>query len=134
MARSYVKPSCIECTQMKDIPSEDIAWLTERHLDLAVACRRCSPEISLEEANWLQERRLGLGLICKDCNDRFLISPDEVVWLLEHDLKLFKRCPICRQENKANRELEEEEMKPEEVVIILDDAVIVLNEAAPDGE
>jgi uncharacterized protein YbaR (Trm112 family) len=106
MSHTYVKTSCVSCPSLaKGVSIEDVEWLKERNLDLALACPRCVQEISLDEAHWLQERRLGLALICKDCGEPFLTSPDEVVWLLTNELKLFKRCSVCRQSNREKKEL-----------------------------
>lgn len=102
-----VKIDCVDCAQMKDVPEEDMTWLRGHGLNLDVWCSRCSKTIdnlTLEEAKWLKERRLGIYGICKDCGSVFFVSPDEAVWLLENNLKLFKRCHICRQKNKEQRE------------------------------
>lgn len=108
---TYVKPDCISCPQMKDVPEEDIQWLKDHNLILAVACSRCSfglDTLELDDVKWLQERKLLLVSTCRDCSETFIITPEEAVWLLENELKLFKRCPSCRQKNRLARLAEEE--------------------------
>ena len=105
MAHSYVKPNCLDCQQMKDLPQEDVDFFGDNDLILESGCHHCNPTVTLEQARFLKERRLGLGMICKDCHCRFVISPDELVWLLENDLIPFKRCPDCRKVNKAKKEV-----------------------------
>lgn len=113
---TYVKPDCVSCQQMKDIPEEDIKWLKDHNLILAVACSRCSfglETLTLEDAKWLQERKLLLVATCRDCSETFLITPEEAVWLLENELKLFKRCPDCRHKNRVLAKTAMEEAEEE---------------------
>lgn len=124
MAFPYVKPTCATCPEVQHLPEEELEWFKERNLDLALACRWCTPrfDMTLEDALRLQEKRLGLLVICRDCSEPFLISPDELAWLFSNELKLFKRCPSCREINKAKNQqivlpsLEGEESLTEETV------------------
>ena len=106
---SYVKADCLECPRMKDISDEDRVWIKGHNLTLNTVCNRCSrafDTMTLEEAQWLKDRRIYIIGTCKDCGEPLIISPDEAVWLLENELKLFKRCYECRQKNKEKREAE----------------------------
>lgn len=103
----HIKVDCLDCPQMKNFPKEDLVWLRGHGFNLNMWCAYCSKtiiDLSLEEAQWLKERHISVHGICKSCGDVFFIAPEEAVWLLEHDLKLFKRCPVCRQKNKEQRE------------------------------
>ena len=100
---NYVKLDCMECPEMDGIPEDDLVWLKGHNLDLVIECRRCPrafEDLSLADAQFLLSRELAVGMTCKECGSFFLTPPTEVVWLLENKLKMFKRCPDCRQKNK----------------------------------
>ena len=40
--------------------------------------------------------------ICKECHKTFSFSKEEAIWLQDKGLGIFKRCPDCRRERRAN--------------------------------